>query len=162
MRIAATLLVVGIVLMTCGEKPRPSLPFILTERGSLGFGTEFGGGTFIGTVPQEHLSVSNEGLQDLKISDVTQSGDTAFAFRLEGQAMGQPPSSVLPLTVKPAMQTFIEFTFTPADVRRYHGAVVIKSNADNVADLEIKLSGCGIRQVDAGVEQRPHGGCVGD
>lgn len=135
-------------------------PFILTDRSAIGFMTEFASGTVIGMAPQDHIAVSNEGLADLKIDDVVQTGEDAFTFRLQGQAMGAPVSTVLPIIVKPAMSTFIEFVFTPTEVKRYRGAINIKSNADNVKDLPIQLSGCGLRRVgDAGMVEQPDGGC---
>jgi hypothetical protein len=159
MRIVVSLL--GIfAAMGCGEKPPPEKPFIVTDVASLGFDTQFASGTFIGRSPINSLTVMNEGLTDLIISDVVQSGDSAFSYLLQGQMPGDPPSSVLPITVKGKQNTFIQFTFTPTDTRRYSGAVNVKSNADNIKDLPIALFGCGIRQAaDGGTPELPDGGC---
>src|SRR5437762_11866595 len=53
-------------------------PFILTDRASLGFDQIYGGAEFICTSVQNSLIVSNEGLDDLKISDITYTGSGAF------------------------------------------------------------------------------------
>jgi hypothetical protein len=160
MRIAALSLVAVLALSDCGDKPPPDKAFILTDRSAIGFMTEFASGTYIGMSVQDHIAVMNKGLQDLSITDVAKTGDDAFTFSLEGQAMGAPPSSVLPITVKPMMSTFIEFIFTPTLVKRYSGAITITSNAENVKDLPIQLTGCGLRKnPDGGNPDQPDGGC---
>lgn len=148
-------------LFTCGTEPTFNEPFILTDRSALAFQTDFASGTYIGTSAQDHISVTNRGEKDLVISDVTRSGDDAFKFKLQDQKDTDPPSSVLPITVKPKQSTFIEFNFTPTQVQRYHGQVNIKSNATNAADLPIALSGCGLRKLDGGAIDQPDGGCTG-
>src|SRR5687767_10576740 len=76
MRHLALLLASIVALCACGgEKPRPEKPFILADRASLGFGLENGQAVYIGTRPQQSLQISNEGLQDLNITDITLSGD---------------------------------------------------------------------------------------
>ena len=141
MRMFAVSALAILALSACGEKPRPTKPFILTDRASIGFDTEFASGTFIGTVPQQSLAITNEGLEDLVISEVSQTGDSAFGFM---------PTTMPPITVKGAKQTYIQLTFAPTQERMYMGAIVIKSNADNIKELSIGLSGLGIAKRDGG------------
>jgi len=170
MRLADFSVLVILASLGCGETPPPEKPFILTDKGSLGFGTEFGRpGVFIGSSLPNSVIVMNKGLEDLKIDDFVLSGDNAFFMHVEGQTCREVPprgndcdplSSILPVNVKGKQQTFVEVFFTPSAVRVYSGAINIKSNAENVMDLQIKLCGVGLRQTsDAGDFDRPDGGC---
>lgn len=135
MRIAAVTLISILAFAACGEKPRPQKPFILTDRASVGFNQEFGGGTFIGTKPQQSLSISNEGIEDLVISEITKSGDGAFTMMAE---------KALPTTVPGAQRSYVQIYFEPTEAKDYAGKITITSNADNYKTLEIGLSGRGI------------------
>jgi hypothetical protein len=155
-----TLLLLG---LGCGpaEQPLPEKPFILTDVASIGFMTQFMSGTFVGTSILDSMSITNKGLTDLSITDVTQSGDSAFAFKLKDQMDGQPASSVLPIKVIGKQSTFIQFTFTPTEVKRYTGKITIKSNADNLPSLDVPLFGCGVKHgPDGGMTELPAGGCL--
>ncbi len=170
MRLVDFSLLVILVSLGCGETPPPEAPFILTDKGSLGFGTEFNRpGVYLNASLANNLIVMNKGLSDLKIDDVTISGDDVFFMHVEGQECSMLPpkgmacsplSNILPVTVKGKQQTYVEVFFTPRDVRVYSGAITIKSNADNVKNLEIKLCGVGIKSIgDGGEFERPDGGC---
>ncbi len=168
MRIRPVSLLAIVAALGCGEKPPPEKPFILTDVASIGFDVQFGRGTYIGTAPVNSLTVTNEGLADLVIEDVSKTGDSAFTFVLDGQCTIQggqrvcgPVADVLPKTVKGKQNTFIQVTFTPTEVRRYTGQLVIKSNADNFKELNVGLFGCGVRAgVDGGTDVQPDGGCL--
>jgi hypothetical protein len=131
-----------LALTACGPKDRPQKPFILTDRASIGFGMEFDSGTYIGTKPQESISISNEGLEDLIISAIElTSGAPEFSI----MRLGTPP-----ITVKGAMRTYLQIYFEPMAVRMYSGNIRITSNADNQPTLDIALSGRGIAPVTDG------------
>jgi hypothetical protein len=169
MRIADFSVLAILAVVGCGEKPPPETPFILTDVQSLGFDTQFASGTVVGMSPTNSVTITNAGLSDLSITDVVKSGDSQFFMRLEDQACRatppqtpdcDPTSSVLPKTVKGKQNTFIQVFFTPTDVKVYRGVINIKSNAENVKDLEIRLCGIGIRSgADGGSPEIPDGGC---
>src|SRR5262245_43779242 len=91
MRIALFSLVAILAVVSCGEKPAPETPFILTDVGSLGFDTQFASGTPIGRSPVNSVTISNEGLSKLTITDVTKSGDGEFFMVLEDQKCRMTP-----------------------------------------------------------------------
>ncbi|MBL8949175.1 MAG: hypothetical protein JNK82_00260 [Myxococcaceae bacterium] len=171
MRIADLSLLAIFGIVACGEKPPPDGAFILTDKQSFGFGTEFNRpGVIVGASLPNSLIVKNEGLTDLSIDDFVLTGDDAFFMRVEGQECREVPprgndcdplSSILPVKVKGKQETFVQLIFTPRDVRVYGGTLTIKSNAENVKNLEIKLCGVGVRTIDdAGTLDRPDGGCT--
>jgi hypothetical protein len=127
--------------LSCGPKPPPDNAYITTDRGSIGFGQEFGSGTFIGTKPMESLSINNEGLSDLHISSITLTGDPAFTMM---------PQTTPPVTVKGEQSTFVALFFEPTEAKIYMGNLNIKSDADNTTSLDVAISGKGLEPADAG------------
>lgn len=124
-----------VALASCGTGEKlPPKPQLKVDRTSLGFGWEFGSGTFIGTKPQESLYIQNGGLENLKISSVDQSGDKEFTF--EGPTK---------MELKGLERTFIRVVFAPTAEKAYRGELTIRSNAENTPQQVISLSGCGVK-----------------
>ena len=122
----------------------PSGPVLQVDPDALGFGTELGWGTFVGTAPSESLVLQNTGPVDLVIASVTGSGATEFTVT-------GPTKS----TLKQNEVAYLQVVFRPLAVARYSGAISIVSNAENAPLKSITLRGCGI-DTDGG---RPDGGC---
>src|SRR5262245_16409560 len=89
-----------------GRDSMPQKPQLFVDRDTIGFGTEFGNATYVGTSPQESLLIKNMGLDNLVISSVDKSGDAVFT--LEG-----PLSNEL----KGKESTFIRVFFTPTTAK---------------------------------------------
>ena len=117
----------------CQRESPLDRPQLCLDRESLGFGLEFDQGTYVGTRPQESLIVRNNGLQDLVIESVEQSGDSAFT--LDG-----PTSDV----VKGKERAFLRVIFAPTEAREYEGSITVRSNAENAPEKVIALSGLGV------------------
>jgi hypothetical protein len=113
------------------------VPFIVADVATVAFAE----GTLIGTTRIDTLALTNEGLRELDITDVEETGDAAFTFKLVGP---------LPLKVQGKQMTFIQVSFTPTAPRKYSGTLTVTSNADNAPSLAIGLSGCGVSTLDAG------------
>jgi hypothetical protein len=129
-----------LAVLACGPKPPPDNAFITTDRGSIGFGQEFGSGTTIGQMPQENLAVNNLGLADLHITAITFTGDSAFTVK---------PLVAPPITVKGMQSTFVNIIFNPTEPKMYTGKINIASDAENTKSLDVPISGLGIAP-DAG------------
>ncbi len=127
--------------LACGGKEvLPQKPQLLLDRDSVGFGLDFGSGTFIGTQPQESLQLENGGLDPLHITSVARTGDSAFT--VDG-----PPETV----VKGKDRTFLRILFKPTQARDYTATVTIESDAENAPHKEVKLTGKGVSpRTDAG------------
>ena len=106
------------------------------DRASLGFAQEFNSGTFIGTSVPEPLRIKNGGLEDLKVSSVTFSGDSAFTVNTE--------PSMLPADIKGNKNLFINVFFAPTEAKLYTGKITVQSNAEQSPSLEFQVSGCGV------------------
>lgn len=129
-------LVTGLILVAlagCGKESMPDKPQLLLDRASIGFGQEFGSGTYIGTEPQESLLIENGGLQNLEISSVTIAG--AAEFRIT-----PPPKK----TLKGKEHTFVQIFFKPTQVKAYSATLTIVSNAENTPSREVAVTGRGI------------------
>ncbi|MHB8875317.1 MAG: Ig-like domain-containing protein [Myxococcaceae bacterium] len=122
-----------LALFACGKESLPQKPQLITDRDSIGFGQEFGSGTYIGTKPQESLLIENKGLEDLVITSISPSGDTEISI--------EAPSS---LTVKGKGHTFIRIFFEPKAAKIYSSTLTIVSNAENAPQKLINISGRGI------------------
>jgi hypothetical protein len=112
------------------------------DRIALQFGLEVGSGTFIGTKPIESISIRNGGLENLSVSAVTLSGDSAFSVKTE--------PATLPAAIKGKQYFFVQVSFAPTQAKLYSGTLTIQSNAENTPSQVIQLSGCGI-PTDGGV-----------
>ncbi len=123
-----------LALASCsGGNDLPVKPQLKLDRSSIGFGQEFGSGTFVGTSPQQSIQITNGGQQDLVISGVTLTGDPAFTKN--------GPSST---TLKSNEQTFIQLIFTPPAAGPYTAKLTIASNADNAPSQDVPVTGKGI------------------
>lgn len=124
-----------LALAACGKESLPQKPQLILDRDSLGFGLEFGRGTYIGTSPQESLLVENGGLEDLVFSSVTLTGDPAFKHegpskdRLKGRERG-----------------YIRVIFTPTQLKDYAATLTLSSNAENTPTKTIAITGRGVKQ----------------
>jgi hypothetical protein len=115
---------------------------VCTDRTRLGFAREFGSGTFIGTKPQDTLSIRNGGTNDLTIDSVTLTGDSAFTLTTE-------PATV-PATIKGNKYFYMRVVFAPTQAKLYTGKITVTSNGANYPTREFDLSGCGV-PTDGGV-----------
>jgi hypothetical protein len=124
-------------------------PILCTERDSIGFGLEFGSGTFIGAKPTQTFMIYNNGIPELTISEVTLTGDNAFTM------MG-PLKTALVGTKKEDRQTFVQLVFAPTQFKIYNAKLTIKSNASNLPEKVIPVAGrgCTPSMPDAGVEEK--------
>lgn len=129
----------------CGKESLPPKPQLLVDRDSLGFGQEFGSGTYIGTAPADSIQITNGGLADLTIESAVLSGDPEFT--MEGP---------LKTTLKGKETTFIRVVFTPKLEKVYSGSILITSNAEentmtkSTPKKTIGLSGRGFKKEDGG------------
>lgn len=125
-----------LALVGCGQPPAklPQKPQLLADRDSIGFGQEYGSGTYIGTKPQESLLLENRGLDTLTIENVALVGDPEITM--------DPPAS---LTIKGNDHTFIRVFFEPKLVKNYSATITITSNAENFPQKIITVTGRGIK-----------------
>jgi hypothetical protein len=130
----ASALLILVVFAAC-EKPLPEKPQLITDVDSIGFGQEFGSGTFIGTSAQRSLQIFNGGLTPLNIQSTTMTGNDVDAFVVE-----QP----LKTMVKGQETTFMRFFFQPKQARVYSATLTIISDAENAPNKQIAISGRGI------------------
>ena len=131
--------VIMLGLAACeNQPPPPDAPQIRLDKASLGFGQEFGTGTYLGTQTPDALIVMNEGLQDLVISSVSKSGDTTGSFTID---------SVTTTPIPYNDEGFIRVIFRARDAGVVTATMTINSNAANSPSLDVPLSG---RGVDAG------------
>ncbi len=113
----------------------PVKPQLKLDRDSLGFGQEFGSGTYVGTMPMQNLKISNGGQQALTLTSAELSGPDAAAFTKSG-----PGSN----TLKSGEDTFIQFVFAPTQARLYSATLTIVSNAENAPSKTVAVTGKGI------------------
>jgi hypothetical protein len=124
-----------LALVACEKESLPQEPQLWVNREDIGFGLNY-----IGTKPQESLTIENHGLDDLTIESATLSGDGAFT--LEG-----PLKTVL----KGKERTFLRVIFTPTAAKDYSSTLTIKSNAQNTPEQTVPVTGKGVAQsADAG------------
>lgn len=129
-----------IALAGCGNGDDPPVePQLFVDRESLGFGQEFGSGTYINTEPIDSIYIENRGQQTLEISSVTKSGASQFTLTLP-----DPLSKGEPLKLEYGKRTFLQVSFKPPQAKKYEGALLIKSNAANTPEKQIQLSGLGV------------------
>lgn len=120
-----------VALQSCSQGPTlPQKPQLKLDRSSLGFGQEFGSGTFVGTEPTQSLQISNAGQDTLNIMSVTLDGPDKGAFTQMG------PTS---MTLKSGDQTFVQLIFTPTAAKLYTASLTITSNADSA----VSMTNCG-------------------
>ncbi len=86
--------------------------------------------TFIDETSTEILTISNEGMGTLSISDIT-SSNTAFTVNITS------------FDLQPGMDMDIEVTFAPTEVMMYEGTLTIESNDPANGTYEVALSGYG-------------------
>jgi len=123
-----------LALAACpGGNDLPVKPQLKLDRSSIGFGQEFGSGTFVGTSPQQSIQITNGGQQDLVISGTTLTGDPAFTKN--------GPSTT---TLKSNEQTFVQLIFTPTAAGNFSAKLNIASNAENAPSQDVPVTGKGI------------------
>jgi hypothetical protein len=154
----ASLLMLGALGCPDNSKPcDPNAPLkekaqLCADRLSLGFGMEFGSGTYIGTSVPNTLSIRNGGLEDLIIDSVSLLGPKEFAMTVADPDGGTD----VPITVPGNEHMFVQLTFAPKAAMFYDGGLVIKSNAENTPAADstcggggsgewcFKVTGCGV------------------
>jgi hypothetical protein len=116
---------------------------LCVDRSALGFNAEFGGGTFVGARPVDSVSITNRGLRPLEIRSVKYEGEAEFKVTSSwGEAA---VGSAIPATsIAGGRQGFLQVEFAPRQPRGYAGTITVESNASNVPNLVIQLSGCGV------------------
>jgi hypothetical protein len=120
-----------LALQSCSSGPTlPQKPQLKLDRSSIGFGQEFGSGTFVGTEPTQSLQITNGGQDTLNITSVTLGGADMAAFTQMG------PSS---MTLKSGDQTFVQLIFKPEMAKLYDAELDIASNADPA----VTMTNCG-------------------
>jgi hypothetical protein len=119
-------------LVACGPPAPKEKPQISLDRTKLGFNQEFNSGTFIGTTTFNTVVITNEGVEDLVLSNVSISGSE---FTKTG-----PDLTTIPFH-KTAV---VEVAFTPTAPQLYSGSLTIDSNAENEPSAVVDLSGCGV------------------
>jgi hypothetical protein len=130
-----------VALVSCGKQETlPEKPQLRTDRDSIGFGQEFGTGTYIGTAPQESLLLENQGIQTLTISAVTPQMDPEFKVEGPVDASGKTT-----LDIPGRGRAFLRVIFTPKIEKTYSGSIIIKSNAENTPEKVITVSGRGLK-----------------
>jgi hypothetical protein len=130
--------VIFIALAACGTEGPSEQPELYVDRDSLGFGQEFGTGAYVNQEITESLYIENRGLQVLEITEVTKSGAGQFTLTLP-----EPLKSGEPVRLEYGKRTFVQVAFKPTEAKKYEGKLLIKSNAANVPQKEIVLSGVG-------------------
>ncbi|MCA2980280.1 MAG: hypothetical protein INH41_12755 [Myxococcaceae bacterium] len=116
---------------------------LCVDRTALGFGAEFGSGTFIGARPVEAVSLTNRGLRPLEISSVTFEGEPEFKVT-SSWSDGAVGRAIPATTITGGKQGFVQVEFAPTQPRGYSGVVRVASNAGNLPALVIQLTGCGV------------------
>ena len=148
--LAAVSTVILMCFTACGKPPAPceadtllTKAQICTDRDSLGFAQEFRSGTFIGATAFENLAIRNGGVETLKLSDISVTGDSAFTYIAswdDNVADGKIP----PTDIVGAKTAFIEVRFKPTQAKAYTASLVIASSAQNVPTKTLAISGCGV------------------
>lgn len=116
---------------------------LCVDRTALGFSTEFGAGTFLGAKPVDSISITNRGLKPLTISKVTYSGEAEFKVTSSwGEAA--VGSDIPTTTVNGGQRVFLQVEFSPRAPRGYAGTITLDTNATNLPQLVVQLSGCGV------------------
>lgn len=130
--------------MPCDGETLQSDPYLCPDRGSIGFAREFNSGTWIGTKPQETLILTNGSVKDLEVQAVSYSGDPAFTYRTQPEAV--------PATIAGNKKMLVQIIFAPTEARLYRGTLTVQSNASNTPSQSFDITGCGVSP-DAGIPQ---------
>lgn len=92
-------------------------------------------GTYVGTSRSDSLDIKNGGIQDMVVSGISISGDSAFTY-----TTSQP----LPYTIPGLQHLFVTFYFAPTAARVYSASATIVSTAANDPSKTVGLSGQGV------------------
>jgi hypothetical protein len=134
----------ALALAACGGDDDDSYtlakgPFLLVDRESLAFDTEFNSGTYVGASTRNSLYIENRGDQPLELTAVVKNAPAEFVLRLpDALAAGQT------LTVDSRKTALIEVEFTPQQAKTYEGSFTLRSNAANAPEKQILLAGKGV------------------
>lgn len=127
-------------LLPDGGKGDPDVltdaPQACADRAGLGFAREFNSGTFIGSKPQDTLSIKNGGIQDLVIAKADYSGDSAFTVTTE--------PATLPATIKGNKYFYMRVVFAPTQAKLYSGTITVETNDKPDSTRVFEISGCGV------------------
>ncbi|HVE87612.1 MAG TPA: choice-of-anchor D domain-containing protein [Myxococcales bacterium] len=127
--------VVAAVAVAAGCEEYPQQPQLRVQLSPNPF--DFGK-WYVGQAPQSSLAITNKGLDDLVLTSVTLTGDSAFA---KYQSATANPT----LTTIPANKSsYLVLVFTPPAVGTYAGNVNIQSNAQNAPSQDVPVSGEGV------------------
>lgn len=96
--------------------------------------------TYVGTERQSSIAITNKGLEDLVLTSVTLTGDSAF------RVYNPPDNSPNPtLTTIPANESaYYSVLFRPPAAGSFTGNVNIASNAQNAPSQDIPVLGTGV------------------
>ena len=130
-----------LALVACTNSNPPNTPQLLVNRDTVGFGTDQGLATYIGTIPEDSLDIKNGGVEDLVITGFNIAGETAFTYTA---------TQSLPSTVPGLKHMFVTFYFAPTVARVYNATFTITSNAENAPSKVINLKGQGVNPPDGG------------
>jgi hypothetical protein len=107
----------------------------------------------VGTSRQSSVAITNKGLEDLVITQVSLTGDSVFTRYRPPDNSPNPTIPMHPtdagvpsgaITLVPANKSsYYSVLFTPTADRNYSGTVTIQSNAENAPSQEIQLLGIG-------------------
>ena len=134
--------IILLALAGCGEGDEVKLekgPFLKLDRESLGFGTEFGTGTYVGASTFNALYIENRGDEPLEI--------TAIEKIAPGEFIVQVPTELSnggTLKLESRGHASVQVQFKPSSAKTFEGRLSIKSNAKNAATKDITLSGRGV------------------
>jgi hypothetical protein len=116
-----------LVLAAC-EKEVPREPQVSVDHDTIPFDT-----VYVGAAPQSSLAIQNDGLEDLVLSSVTLSGDSAFTM-----------DGPLTTTLAYKKRTYVRVIFAPTEAKAYTGTITIASNAANSPSLQVAITGKGV------------------
>jgi centrosomal CEP192-like protein len=96
--------------------------------------------TFVGTSRQSTVAITNKGLDDLVISSLTLTGDSAFHKYSPTDGTTNPTL----MTVAANKTSYFAIVFAPGSATSFTGNVNIQSNAENTPSLDIPVLGTGV------------------
>lgn len=148
--LAAVSCIILVGFSDCGKPPVAcdgdsllSKAQLCPDRSALLFAQEFRSGTFIGVTAFENLSLRNGGVETLKVTEVTVTGDSAFTYVASWD--DTPNDGMIPQTeIIGAKTAFIEVRFKPTQPKAYTATLTVTSNAENSPTRSFEISGCGV------------------
>lgn len=137
--------------VSCGKPPVACSGDSLTDkaqvcpdRASLGFGQEFGTGTYIGQKPQDTIDIRNGGIANLNVASATISGDAEFTLSVAYNKADGTIGTELPGAVPGNKNLFLRVIFAPTLAKAYSATVTVTSDAENTPTATFPITGCGV------------------